>query len=208
MDKAKQILEKAESLAQQIGIKNLELYKLLLEIKEKEYYKTLGYVNFQKYVIERIVIAWTSAYYGIQVVEKARRWGLNGVLKESGYGIEALKVIFRLDDKDKVKEVLLAENKFSCKKLKRMLIVRKPIAIKSRYGLRKNGFGRDQTQGAVLEFNGKADGQLERDVMVLVRYVNGEAEREEAVMAYKHLGTILGFGDRILDLGERKVLCG
>lgn len=208
MDKANQILVKAEALAQQIGIKHLELFELLYEIKTKEYYKSLGYVNFQKYIIERIGMAWTNTYYGIQVVEKARRWGLTGALNESGYGIEALKVIFRLEDKAKAKEALLSKNKYSNKKLRKMLIVRKPLAIKGKYGLRARGFGRDQTQGETLKFYGEAEGQMERDMMTLVRYVNGEAEREEAVLAYKNLGKALGLEDRILDLGERRNLCG
>lgn len=190
--RADQILEKAESLAQQIGIKHLELFELLCEIKAKGYYKNLGYVNFQKYVIERIKMAWTNTYYGIQVVEKARRWGLTGALKESGYRMEALKVIFRLEDKDKAKEVLFAKEKYPYKKLRRMLIVRKPIALKGT-GLRARGFGRDQTQGSALRFYGEAEGQMERDMMAIVHYVNGEAEREEAILAYKNLGKALGF---------------
>lgn len=210
MDRAGQILEKAEALARQIGVKNLELFELLYEIKSKEYYKTLGYVNFQKYVTEHMGLCWTNTYYGIQVVDKARKWGLNGVLKEGGYGIEALKVIFRLEDKDKAREVLLDKNKYPCKKLKKMLIVRKPLAIKGRYGLRARGFGRDQTQGAPLKFYGEAEGQMERDMMTIIRYANGEAEKKEAVLAYKNLGKALGFGveDGILDLRRKETLCG
>lgn len=206
-NRADQILEKAESLAHQIGIKHLELFELLCEIKAKGYYKNLGYVCFQKYVTERIKMSWTNTYYGIQVVEKARKWGFNELLRESGYGIEALKVVFRLEDKDKAKEVLLAKEKHPYKKLRKMLIVRKPIALKG-IGLRARGFGRDQTQESALRFYGESEGQMERNMMTIIRYVNGEAEREEAVLAYKNLGKALGFGDRILDLGERRVLCG